>query len=245
MQQSQSDEENFGIEFLFGDGLYNYFREWVPENYKWLRAITTFFPRGDKVKGLQQLDSCARYAYYTRVEAQYFLARIYNNDENQPQKAYQIMTYLHQTYPANAYFHRYLATLSFKLGHWNQARQLSQEVLQQVNDGARGYEPVSGRYVTFILGYIAMVLDKDDKEAERQFKACKAFAEQADAAGSGYNLFALMYLGRIAERQGKREEAIAYMETVRDRADKDSDSYKEADTYLKKYKPRKKFMGVF
>ena len=56
--------------------LYNYYAEWISENYAILRPVLMFFPDGNKELGIKQLKTVANNAFYTRTEAQYFLMRI-------------------------------------------------------------------------------------------------------------------------------------------------------------------------
>src|SRR5690606_26692772 len=80
-------EEEFNPELLLGDALFNYFSEWIPENYPLLRPVMALFPKGNKALGLQQLEQVANNAFYTRVEAQYFLFRLYASEEKRPYDA--------------------------------------------------------------------------------------------------------------------------------------------------------------
>src|SRR6267154_4687837 len=105
------EKNNLSPELLFGDALYNYFREWVPENYKSLKPIFWLFRHGDKKLGLAQLKEVSYNAFYTRTEAMVWLMRILAGYENDSQRALQISEYLHQTYPNNPYFHRYYARM--------------------------------------------------------------------------------------------------------------------------------------
>ncbi|MEM9389761.1 MAG: tol-pal system protein YbgF, partial [Bacteroidota bacterium] len=120
MEYSKEHHE-LSPELLFGDALYNYFREWVPENYPLLKPIMLFFPKGDKKLGIEQLKKVSYNAFYTRTEAQVFLMRILNSYENDRQRALQIGEYLHQTYPDNPYFHRYYARLLYSSGKFSRA----------------------------------------------------------------------------------------------------------------------------
>ena len=69
-------KEELSPELLFGDGLYNYFSVWIPENYPQLRPFLIMFDKGDKDLGLEQLREVAHNAFYTRTEAQYWLMSI-------------------------------------------------------------------------------------------------------------------------------------------------------------------------
>ena len=65
-------------ELLFGDGIYNYYSEWIPKEYPILKPVLIFFQKGNKKLGIQQLEKVANNAFYTRVEARYFLLQIYS-----------------------------------------------------------------------------------------------------------------------------------------------------------------------
>ncbi len=47
--------EELSPEFLFGDALYNYYRDWVPENYPALKTILWLFPEGRQGTGNQAI----------------------------------------------------------------------------------------------------------------------------------------------------------------------------------------------
>ena len=64
-------------DILFGQGLYHYFAEVMPQRHRILRPIMAFLPDGDRVLGLQQLKEVAREGAYARTEAAYFLGQIY------------------------------------------------------------------------------------------------------------------------------------------------------------------------
>ena len=105
MEMSRGEAE-FNPELLLGDALFNYFAVWIPENYPLLKPILAFFPKGNKKLGLTQLETVASNAFYTRVEAQNFLFRLYGSEEKRPQDALRIAEYLHEKFPNNPYFHR-------------------------------------------------------------------------------------------------------------------------------------------
>ncbi len=81
--------DDLSPELLFGDALFNYYAEWVPENYPMLKPIMMMFPDGDKKLGIEQLKTVARNAFYTRTEAQYYLMRIAYFEENDIQHLFK------------------------------------------------------------------------------------------------------------------------------------------------------------
>ncbi len=226
--------EYLSPELLFGDGLYNYYAEWIKENYVLLRPVMAFFPNGDRPTGLAQLREVSFNAFYTRVEAQYFLMRIYANEENQPEKALPIAQYLHETFPNNAYFARSYARLCFTLGRLDDAAQLSQQILEKIAAGYPGYEAVSGRYAGFFLGYTHYFKDRDYQAAAEAFAQAVNYSRQVKAYDAGYFLHSLSYLARIADAQGRIGQAREYYAEVRKHADRKHVTHQEATAYLKR-----------
>nr|MCU0326433.1 tetratricopeptide repeat protein [Spirosomataceae bacterium] len=69
---------DFSPELYMGDGLYNYYSKWIPENYPSLKPLLVFFRKGNKNEGMKQLEYVSLNAFYTRMESRYFLVQIYS-----------------------------------------------------------------------------------------------------------------------------------------------------------------------
>jgi hypothetical protein len=226
-------KENLSVELLFGDALYNYFAEWVPENYPSLKPILWFFPKGDKKLGLKQLKEVSYNAFYTRTEAMVWLMRILHSYENDQMQAFQISLYLNQTYPDNPFFHRYYARLLYSLGRYTETDMVCQEILRRIEAKQLGYEATSGRYAAFFLGQVYEARNKLE-EAKGYYKLCIKFAEEIEATESGYYLYSIIALGEIAQKQGKKGEAKKYFNEVKKKASRKDEAYKDAKRRLKK-----------
>ncbi len=229
LEKSKGFEE-LSPEFLFGDALYNYYREWIPDNYPALKTILWLFPKGSKELGIQQLREVSNNAFYTRTEAQFFLMRIYT-DENQHAKAYQLSKYLHETFPDNAYFERYFARVAYAQGRIDEAEQASISILQKLDRNMPGYEATSGRYASYFLAYI-YANNNDTEQAKSYYKRAIVYSEQVKAFESGYYLASLTALGRIYDKEQNYGEAEKYFNVVLERAERKSDAYKEAKEYM-------------
>lgn len=120
--------EAYSPELLFGDALFNYYAEWIRENYPWLRPLMWMFPEGDKKKGIEQLKEVARNAFYSRTEAQYYLMRLLATEENDVRGAIQVAEYLNESFPKNAYFERYYLRLLYQSGRYSQVDKMAQEM---------------------------------------------------------------------------------------------------------------------
>ncbi|SHN14955.1 hypothetical protein SAMN04488057_10877 [Cyclobacterium lianum] len=234
MEMSRGEEE-LNPELLLGDALFNYFSVWIPENYPMLRPVMLFFPRGDQQLGLQQLQEVAENSFYARVEAQYFLFRLYASEEKKPFKALEITSYLHEKYPNNPYFHRFFARQLYAVGRGKEAMEVSLEILRRIEEGWTGYEANSGRYASF---FAAQYLDRmgQYEGAKKHYMQTVAFGEELESQESGYYLFALLQLGKINLGQGNRAEARRYFESVKNHAKRKHPAHKEARTFLKENK---------
>jgi tetratricopeptide (TPR) repeat protein len=232
--------EELSPEFLFGDALYNYYREWIPENYPALKSILWLFPKGSKELGLKQLREVSNNAFYTRTEAQYFLMRIYT-DENQPAKAYQLSKYLYETFPDNAYFHRYYARMAYAQGRIDETEEASLSILDKLERNMPGYEATSGRYASYFLAYIHFY-NNEIELAKSYYKKTIVYSEQTNAYESGYYLSSLTALARIYDKEQNYTEAEKYYNVILNKAEKKSDAYKEAKAYManKNKKQRRK-----
>ena len=102
------EEGYMDVETLVGEGLYNYYVEWVREHYPSFRPVLWFFRRGDKALGLIQLRKAAHYSMYSRVEAQTFLMKILLEEGKDIEDAERMAKYLHNFYPNNPFFSSFL-----------------------------------------------------------------------------------------------------------------------------------------
>jgi hypothetical protein len=231
MEESKGNK-NLSPEFLFGDALYNYYVEWVPEHYPILKPVLRFFDDGDKELGVEQLTKVAQNAFYTRTEAQYFLMRIWALDEGELRKGLQLSEYLHETYPQNAYFHRFYARLLYTAGRIQDSERECLEIFEKIDSAKTGYGGTSGRYAGFFLGQIyerQANLDAAKKYYERAMISSESVGEEE----AGYYLYSIYHLGIIAEKQGDIELAEEYYKKAKKKAGRKQAVFKSAKDKLK------------
>jgi len=214
-------------ELLFGDGIYNYYSEWIPKEYPLLKPVLIFFQKGNKKLGIQQLEKVANNAFYTRVEARYFLLQIYSL-ENQYGKAYDMAKYMWQTFPDNPYFERYFCRSAFVTGHSSEARQAARNMLDKIERGLPGYEGVSGRNAAYVLGYYSFNYDKNYDEAATYYQKAINYSVQTNSLEAGYYVSSLIGLGKIAQERKNLDEAQRYYKLAYDKADRKSTQHDEA-----------------
>ncbi|MCU0469520.1 MAG: tetratricopeptide repeat protein [Arcicella sp.] len=233
---------DFSPELMFGDGLYNYYFHYVKENYPLLRPVLWLFPKGDKPKGISQLEKVSYNAFYTRTEARYFLLQIYGI-ENMNDKALNLAKYTHESYPDNPFFERFHARSAFVAGRVNEAKALSKSILNKITEHYPGYEGVSGRYASYILAYYAYNYDRDIKTAKEYYNKTIEFAKNTGTTNSGYYWSSMLALGKIASQEEDYDTAIEYFKQVIDDTDRKAtqrDEAKKLLTEAKKARRKKK-----
>lgn len=228
-------EEELNPELLLGDALFNYFAVWIPENYPMLKPVVAFFPKGNKQLGLKQLEDVAQNAFYARIEAQYFLFRLYASEEKQPYKALAITDYLHDKFPNNPYFHRSYARHLYTVGRVMEAKEESEVILNRIEENWAGYEANSGRYAAF---YIAQYYERagDRNSAKKFYLKTLSYGEESETQESGYYLYALISLGKMANEDKNKSQAKEYFNKVKKYAKRNHPAHKEAREYIKKNK---------
>jgi tetratricopeptide (TPR) repeat protein len=226
---------DFSPELQFGDGMYDYYAQWIPENYPLLKPILMFFPKGNKVTGIKELEKTANTAFYTRVEARYFLIQIYSM-ENQYDKAYEMSKYMAEQYPDNPFFERYYARSAFVTGRLNDAERISKDILAKVERTQSGYEGVSGRTAAYILAYINQLFYKNLPEAKKYYQQSIDFAKQTNALNAGYYWSSVLALGKIANEEKNYDQAQAYFKEVIDKSERKSSQHKDAKKALDELK---------
>jgi hypothetical protein len=226
---------DFSPELMFGDGLYNYYYHFIKQNFPLLRPVLWLFPKANKLQGIKQLEQVSYQAFYTRTEARYFLLQIYAM-ENMADKSYDMAKYTHENFSENPFFHRYHARAAFMVGKLDEAEEQAKAILDRIENHQVGYEGVSGRYASYILGYYNLYVFKNAGEAKKRFLQCMEFSKQTDAMESGYYWASVLGLARIAFQEANYDLAVTYCKEVLDKADKKSAQHTEAKKLLSESK---------
>lgn len=229
--QKSRELEPTNKDILFGQGIYNYFAEVIPQKYPIVRPIMVLLPPGDREKGLAQLQEVVREGKYARAEAAYFLAQIYRMFEDDKRPALEYLEYLHTRYPDNALFHRNRARTLVDVGRWSEAIPLFEEYIRRSEKGRPGYH-VHGRLeALYYLGKHAFIRRRLE-EAANYFSRIDALGSNLEREGDqGYVALANLFLGMTCDLQGKRDQALVRYRRVKTLRDQGG-SRELADQYL-------------
>jgi hypothetical protein len=213
-------------EFLFGEGMFNYYAEWIPENYKAFKPIMWFYPKGNKQLGIKYLRECTQNAFYTRVEAMHYLMRILLFEEKQDTAAYTLAKYLHQNYPDNPVFHRMYARVLHSLGRVAECEKVSREIYKKYEEKYIGYEENTARYATFYIGWYNRYRNRE--LAKEFLKKNVEISEKIGAVKMYYYLYSLEALADMALEEKDKELAKKYLEKIQKNTDKKSEMRQRA-----------------
>lgn len=201
-------------DILLGTGIYNYYAEVAPQQYPLLKPLMWFLPKGDRLKGIEELRLCSEKAKYARVEASYFLMQLYFFFEKDYLSVLQLATELHRKYPNNSIFHRYLGRAYVGLNRMEEAYALFSEVLKRHQEGRTGYNKVAAREAYYYLG-MYQINNGRPEEALKLFSASEQLSQKIDRGGpSGFRVMANLRIGMAYDLMKKREEAVQYYRRV-------------------------------
>lgn len=215
---------------MLGTGIYNYFAVALPEKYPLLKPVMVFFPSGDKDLGRLQLEAASRKARYANVEAEVILLQVYQQFDRDFQKLLPLARSLHERYPNNPYFHRYLGRAYISMGPADSAEATWREILNHVLDGRFGYDKKTAREALYYVGTTLFVKGQYDMALRYLYKcdeACRAFDEDP----SGFMVRTNMKIGQIYDVQGKRSLAIEQYRKVLSWQNNGT-SHEEANRYI-------------
>ncbi|MFN3393161.1 MAG: tetratricopeptide repeat protein [Candidatus Thermochlorobacter sp.] len=205
------DKDNYDI--LFGLGLYNYYAEVIPEKIPAVRPLALLFPKGDKLKGIKQLELAAEKSRYARTESLYFLLQIYYVYEKDYVKAIEYARRLYQKYPRNVVFHTFLGRALASGGYWHEAEAVYNDVLQKSKSGTENYGDRAAREAHFHLG-MAMMNSRKISQALEHFKHAEALCKKIDKEPSAYQALTALRLGMIYDLQGDHNAAVTHYKKV-------------------------------
>lgn len=218
---------------LLGTGIYHYYADVIPEQYPFLKPLTLFVPKGDRKKGIEELTLASQHARYANIEATYFLLQIYYAYEQNNQKALELALRLHNEFPQNMLFYRYVGRCYVKMANWENVYKVFAEILQWCRNRQVGYSENAERETEYYLGLYYMAMNRLE-EGLQHFYRSDELSRKIDKDGpSGFMSMTNLKIGMIFDLQNKRDLAIKQYNKVLDMKEY-QDSHAQAERYLEK-----------
>lgn len=218
-----------------GFGIYNYYAAAIPEKYPFIKPAMIFFPSGDKEKGIEQLKSASEKSKYAAIESQYFLLNLYYQFENKFDEALEYANMLHEQFPDNPIFEKYVGRIYVKKGDYKKAAKYFVNIKNKCDEKLTGYNDLLLRESSYYLGVNYMQVSKIDS-AKKCYQKCvdlSKILEKDNDEESGFLVNSTLYLGKICSQKGNPELAKKYYDEVLEMRDY-SNSHSKAKRYIEK-----------
>ena len=206
-------------EFYFGSGIYHYFADTYVEDHPYVKPLMIFFPGGDGPLGIKELEAAAAERNFAQVEAMFYLADIYLDEEAAYEEGKQLYLKLHQRYPQNTWFEMgYNRALVLAKNYPSAERRL--RVMVAKFEGVKGHthtnittlvSPYTSLLMTRVYYYLGRLLyekggavEEGVEYLEKSLRIAQLIVLEDDIIVPETQF----YLGLAYDRLGQREKAI-------------------------------------
>jgi hypothetical protein len=195
---------SFYPDFYFFTGLYNYYREAYPDAHPIYKVLALFFPKGDKDKGLRELETAATNSIMLKAESSFFLSHIYLSFEYNYQKAYIFSKSLHELYPGNLEYQAAYIRNMLLLKKYDEAEnmiRLSNNISENTFFRSQ---------LTIFNGILQEKKYRNNTLAQKYYNEALNDISVFGYYGNEYSAYAYFGLSRISEINGDRQNRKIY-----------------------------------
>jgi tetratricopeptide (TPR) repeat protein len=215
------------VDFYFSTGLYDYFVVQYPETHPVYRPFMFFFSKGDKKRGIEELEYAIKNGFFSKTECLHYLANIYLKYESKPDKAVVYSTELAKKYPRNFYFiSRHIEGL---LGtkNYKEAESFTNKLFKT---GKKAYTMRAHVFTGMLNEYYY----KNQDEALKQYQTALKLSTEITAPINDFISFAYAGMARVYFRKGDTTKAVDCYKKALKGAEYEWVK-KEANDFLEKY----------
>ena len=197
-------------DFNFFTGLYNYYREAYPEAHPIYKVLAFLFPKGDKVKGIAEMQNAAYNSIMLKAESYSFLSYIFMNFENNYQRALPYSKGLHELYPGNLpYTAGYLKNLLL-LKKYDEAELL----MKSANNGNRYFMA----QMLIFRGILQEKKYRDPDQAESYYNKAIVELSAFGYYGNDASSWAYYGLSRLCDLRNDKQNKKTFRKTANELA---------------------------
>ena len=216
-------------DYAFGKGIYDYYAAAVPEKFPYVKPVMVFFPKGNKQRGIRELELTASKGRFIQTEAAYFLLQIYYLFEDDFNKSVYYATWLRRHHPQNSFFHTFEGRVYAKWGHWLKVREIFGSILEGYMKRQTGYNAASAEQALYFIARSHMAYAEYGVALDNLNKL-KSLAAR-DPEKSYFETLGRLRQGMCLDALGRRREAIAAYRDVLEMKDR-SGTHERAKRYL-------------
>ncbi len=200
-------------DFLFFTGLYNYTRSAYPEAYPVYKPLALLFPRGDKLKGIKELQIASGSSILFKAEALSFLSAINIGFENNFEQAYFYSKALHELYPDNIQY------LALHIKNTLLVKRYDEAEITMKSSGANITNSYYLAQQSIFNGILKEKKYNDDNLAEVNYIKGVHDISLFGNYGNEYAAFGYFGLSRINGRSGENNYRKTYLKKANELAD--------------------------
>jgi tetratricopeptide (TPR) repeat protein len=143
-------------DLYFGLGLFDYLADVVPKQHKVLRPFSGLFPKGDRARGITELERAMNHGQFVATEAAYALLQVHYVFEKDYVASLNYARWLRARHPDNSVFHVYEGRIYERLGRFREAARVFQEVRSRHDKGQSGYTDAMAEQALYLLARVEM-----------------------------------------------------------------------------------------
>lgn len=187
-----------------GLGIFDYYVATLPSVVRVLAFLGT---GGDSQVGLNELETAATKGTYAQTPAKLFLTDLYSNQENKPEKAFEILANLRQEYPTSPFVHMMRVITLYNHNRMEEMRKEVQSYLDRVEKGVYRKEFSTNGH--FAAGMVHFKV-RNWTEAIKEFD----LAIQNGTIKNPFLSWSELYKGFALDAMGRRVDAVKQYEEV-------------------------------
>jgi hypothetical protein len=191
-------------DFYFFTGLYNYYREAYPEAHPGYKPIFAMFPRGDRIKGMNQLRTAFEESIFLKAESSTFLSSNYKYFENDYKNASYFSRTIYRDYPLNTVYMINCIEDMLLTKNYEGAQKLIDSPQSKTEN--KYYQA----QFTILRGILEEKKNKDMNKAGQQYSEGIATLSKYGSYGEQYAAYAWFGLSRISGISEDRHNQRAY-----------------------------------
>lgn len=226
------DPDNHDL--YFGLGLFDYLADVVPKQHKILRPFARLFPKGNKDRGITELERAMKHGQFVSTEAGYALLQVHYVFEKDYMASLRYVHWLRARHPDNSIFHVYEGRIYERLGRFREAARVFQEVRSRHVKGQSGYTDAMAEQALYLLARVEM-WQSHHHEALAYIQQLERLT--ATRPVNEYKALGLLRKGMAFDAMGNRQAAVrCYRDVLAMKGgyDGDSDVRSRAKTFLRK-----------
>jgi tetratricopeptide (TPR) repeat protein len=220
------------VDVQLGFGIYHYYAEVIPQRFPAVKPFMIFFPKGDKNKGLKELEYVALNGRYTLVESRHFLQKLNFQFEENMEESRRWGRILLRDFPNNPNFQKYYGLTFVKENNYPEAVKTFKDIFNKAQKGLPGYNKRFKREASYYIGQEFKNRDVADSAAY-YFEISEKLSRELDKEKeSGFLINTVLYLGQLYDMMGNRDKAVKYYNEVLKLRERNN-SHELAKQYLK------------